>query len=221
MSLPHLSMRPRTPSRLQLTTMLALTGLLAACSLGAAAPSSRRTTLVTVMSKPAATSALHPFGRLTCVPEHGIRFCQGGQVGSRDLRVPSFDKVPLDADVALPPSGKGPYPLIVMLHGLGGSKTDWEATAANGGINDITFAKAGYAVLMYTARGSATRAGRRPRGRTRPPVPRGGSTSPTSVTRSATRSTSQDFSWTRGSPSRPSRWPGCPTGPARHSSWRC
>jgi len=77
----------------------------------------------------------------------------GGQVGGHDLRIPSFDGVPLDADVALPATGKGPFPLIVMLHGLGGSKTDWEVKRYDGLMDDVTFASMGYAVLMYTARG--------------------------------------------------------------------
>ncbi len=101
----------------------------------------------------------HPFGKLSCVPQNGIRFCQGGMdVNGHDLRVPSFDGVPLDADVALPPTGKGPFPLIVLLHGLGESKTVWETnqdasvtTASEE--NDVALASRGWAVLMYTARG--------------------------------------------------------------------
>ncbi len=86
-------------------------------------------------------------------PRHDIRFCPGGLTSGRDLRVPSFDGVPLDADVALPPTGRGPFPLIVMLHGLGGGKTDWEVSTDDGAIDDVTMATKGYAVLMYTARG--------------------------------------------------------------------
>jgi pimeloyl-ACP methyl ester carboxylesterase len=94
-----------------------------------------------------------PFGRLSCEPRYGIRLCVGGQVNGKDRRVPSFDGVPLDADVALPATGRGPFPLIVMLHGLGGSKTVWETTRDDGLLDDVTFAAMGYAVLMYTARG--------------------------------------------------------------------
>jgi pimeloyl-ACP methyl ester carboxylesterase len=79
--------------------------------------------------------------------------CSGGQSAGKDLRIPSFDGVPLDADVALPATGKGPFPLIVMLHGLGGSKSDWEVSTDDGAIDDVTMATKGYAVLMYTARG--------------------------------------------------------------------
>jgi pimeloyl-ACP methyl ester carboxylesterase len=70
-----------------------------------------------------------------------------------DRRVPSFDGVPLDADVALPATGRGPFPLIVMLHGLGQDKTSWEVSSNDGSIDDVTMASRGYAVLMYTARG--------------------------------------------------------------------
>ncbi|HVX21589.1 MAG TPA: CocE/NonD family hydrolase C-terminal non-catalytic domain-containing protein [Acidimicrobiales bacterium] len=96
----------------------------------------------------------HPFGTLSCAPAYGVRLCQGGRQGSADLRVPSFDGVPLDADVALPAKGKGPFPLVVLLHGLGGSKSEFEVTTSKGdGIDDVTLARQGYAVLMYTARG--------------------------------------------------------------------
>ena len=43
-------------------------------------------------------------------PEYGIRFCPGGTTAAHDLRVPSFDRVPLDADVALPATGKRAVP---------------------------------------------------------------------------------------------------------------
>ncbi|HEY1594232.1 MAG TPA: CocE/NonD family hydrolase [Thermoleophilaceae bacterium] len=95
-----------------------------------------------------------PFGRV-CAAQDGVRFC-GGTMATR---VASFDGVPLDADVTLPPSGNGPFPTIVMLHGWGGSKTDFEATSAAGNgnttyhYNNVYFAQRGYAVLNYTARG--------------------------------------------------------------------
>lgn len=79
-----------------------------------------------------------------------MRFCGGN---GTTQRVPSFDGVPLDADVTLPATGKGPFPLIVMLHGLDGSKHDFESTSDDGGIDNVTFASKGWAVLTYTARG--------------------------------------------------------------------
>lgn len=80
-----------------------------------------------------------------------FRFCSGS--------VTSFDGVvKLDADVTLPGRGKGPFPLVVMNHGLGGSKTSLESAtiAGEGGtfhFNNLWFASRGYAVLNYTARG--------------------------------------------------------------------
>jgi len=48
----------------------------------------------------AATKGLpKPFGRLLCAPSDGVRLCRGGMVGTQDLRVPSFDGVPLDTDL--------------------------------------------------------------------------------------------------------------------------
>jgi X-Pro dipeptidyl-peptidase C-terminal non-catalytic domain/X-Pro dipeptidyl-peptidase (S15 family) len=74
-------------------------------------------------------------------------------------RVASFDGTPLDTDLTLPASSGGPLPLIVMLHGWGLSKTDFEASglAGNGTNtwhwNNVWFAAHGFAVLNYTARG--------------------------------------------------------------------
>ena len=67
--------------------------------------------------------------------------------------MPSFDGVPLDADLALPATGNGPFPLIVLLHGFGYTKTSYEAKSPDDGLDDATLASRGYAVLMYTARG--------------------------------------------------------------------
>src|SRR5438445_13811193 len=47
-------------------------------------------------------------------------------------KIPSFDGVPLDVDLTVPQGPVTPRPLVVMLHGWGGSKTDWEsATRSN------------------------------------------------------------------------------------------
>ena len=73
--------------------------------------------------------------------------------------VPSFDGTPLDVDVSIPTSATGPLPLMVMLHGWGNSKTDFESTtlAGNGTYsydwNNAWFVSKGWAVLNYTARG--------------------------------------------------------------------
>ncbi|MCL4445813.1 MAG: alpha/beta fold hydrolase [Actinobacteria bacterium] len=100
-----------------------------------------------------------PFGKLSCVARDGMRFCKGGLVNGKDLAVPSFDGVPLSADVALPATGKGPFPLIVLLHGFGASKSEFETSANDGSLDDATMAARGWAVLMYTARGFGSSCG--------------------------------------------------------------
>jgi fermentation-respiration switch protein FrsA (DUF1100 family) len=96
-----------------------------------------------------------PFGR-SCTAQQGVRFC-GGDVTTR---VASFDGVPLDVDMTLPATGNGPFPTIVMMHGWGGSKADFESSSGPGGNgnttyhwNNVWFAQHGYAVINYTARG--------------------------------------------------------------------
>ena len=79
--------------------------------------------------------------------------------------VPSFDGTPLDADLTLPAGkapGGGAHPLIVLLHGFSGDKHDWQSSndTADGKDkwhwNSHWFAKRGYYVLSYTARGFRT-----------------------------------------------------------------
>ena len=80
--------------------------------------------------------------------------------------VASFDGVPLDADVSIPDTAAGALPLMVMMHGWGNSKTEWEATtlAGNGTYsydwNNAWFASQGWAVLTYSARGFHQSCGR-------------------------------------------------------------
>jgi len=82
------------------------------------------------------------------------RFCSG--------YVPTFDGVPLDVDLTLPATATpaGGFPLLVMMHGWGNSKTDWESadfcdngSADRCNYNNLAFAHRGYAVLSYSARG--------------------------------------------------------------------
>ncbi|GII25237.1 hypothetical protein [Planosporangium mesophilum] len=75
-------------------------------------------------------------------------------------QVASFDGSPLDVDVTLPMPGTGTrHPLMVLLHGFGNNKHEWESTsdAADGADkyhwNSHWFAAHGYYVLTYTARG--------------------------------------------------------------------
>jgi dienelactone hydrolase len=103
-----------------------------------------------------------PLG-LACAPADGVRFCPGN--GTTD-RTPSFDGVPLDADVTLPATGVGPWPTIVLLNGLGGQTRQFEPTAPQPGPgrapkilidpthhDNVWFASRGYAVLAYSSRG--------------------------------------------------------------------
>ncbi|HEX4188136.1 MAG TPA: CocE/NonD family hydrolase [Solirubrobacteraceae bacterium] len=96
-----------------------------------------------------------PFGH-ACKAQNGVRFCPTESLAQR---VHTFDGVPLDVDVTLPPTGNGPFPTIVMLHGWGGSKTDFESSTPAGDgnatfdYNNVYYAQHGYAVVNYSARG--------------------------------------------------------------------
>jgi fermentation-respiration switch protein FrsA (DUF1100 family) len=114
-----------------------------------------------------------PFGHQCSTQADGTRFCPTSEGGPGETLdgVPSFDGVPLDVDVTLPPSGvRAPYPTIVMLHGYGGEKTDFESSdpAGDGSTtfhyNNDWFARRGYAVLNYTARGFGHSCGGGPSG---------------------------------------------------------
>jgi len=100
--------------------------------------------IATALGAPAGASAdvNQVFGSIPCAPQDGVRFCEG----TNATRVRAFDEVPLDVNVALPAQGDGPFPLVVFLHGYGGSKTDNTARAKR-------YAARGYAALAYTARG--------------------------------------------------------------------
>ena len=85
-----------------------------------------------------------------------FRFCESGFVP----QIKSADGTArLDVDVTLPATSKKPLGLIVMLHGLGGSKDSFqsddsiEGTGGQYHFNNLWFASKGYAVLTYTARG--------------------------------------------------------------------
>jgi fermentation-respiration switch protein FrsA (DUF1100 family) len=104
-----------------------------------------------------------PFGHACTTRPDGTRFCPTTDAGAGRTvdGVPSFDGVPLDVDVTLPPAsdGNGPFPTIVMLHGWGSDKTDFESTTPGGDgsityhYNNDYYAQQGYAVVNYTARG--------------------------------------------------------------------
>ncbi len=108
-----------------------------------------------VLATAGAAAEPAPFGH-ACKAQNGVRFCPTETLAQR---VPTFDGVPLDADVTLPAEGAGPFPTIVMLHGWGGSKTSFESTTPAGDgnetfdYNNVYYAQHGFAVLNYSARG--------------------------------------------------------------------
>jgi dienelactone hydrolase len=109
---------------------------------------------------PASATTL-PAGFGPDCPTYGdLRICSGS--------VPSFDGSQLDVDLTLPATGGAPHPLIVMLHGFGDNKHEWESTtdAGDGGDkyhwNSHWFAQRGYYVLTYTARGFRTKSASEP-----------------------------------------------------------
>src|SRR3954452_25238713 len=109
----------------------------------------------------ASAAPASPFGH-ACADQDGVLFCPSA---SLDDRVPSWDGVPLDVDVTLPETGDGPFPTIVMMHGLGGSKTDFETADDTGSgsrlfYNNRFYAKRGYAVVNMTARGYGNSCGK-------------------------------------------------------------
>lgn len=96
----------------------------------------------------------------------GDRICSG--------TVPSFDGAPLDVDVTLPSSGGGERrKLITLLHGFGADKHAWESNDDEGNgadslrWNNHWFARHGYYVINYTARGFRTE----PPSANQPPTP--------------------------------------------------
>src|SRR2546430_5095276 len=93
-----------------------------------------------------ASAQASPLGLTDCAPAQGVYQCSG--------LVKTWDGVPLDTTVTLPAQGATRLPLIADIHGFGNSK--WEyldpASEAYTG-HAYTWAKAGYAVLTYTARG--------------------------------------------------------------------
>jgi hypothetical protein len=103
---------------------------------------------------------------IPCVTEEGgVRFCSG----SIATRVPTWDGVPLDVDVWLPPEEqKAPYPLIVGLHGFGATKF---GSFGNQRVA-VEFAQQGYMAMGYSARGQGASCGV-PVSRTPPECDRG------------------------------------------------
>lgn len=99
--------------------------------------------LVPATSTAAATA---PLGFRSCVATQRVYQCAG--------LAPSWDGVPLDTTITLPRAGVSHLPLVVELNGFGNSKYEYldpNSQAYTG--NAFDWARRGYAVLTYTARG--------------------------------------------------------------------
>ena len=90
--------------------------------------------------------AAAPLGLTSCAPAEGLHQCSG--------LVKTWDGVPLDTTVTLPSADASGLPLVVLVHGFGNSKYEYldPASSAYTG-NAFEWARRGYAVLTYTARG--------------------------------------------------------------------
>jgi hypothetical protein len=93
-----------------------------------------------------ASAAPAPLGLTECGPAEGVYQCSG--------LVATWDGVPLDTTVTLPAEGASGLPLVAEIHGFGNSKYEYLDPASTAYTdNAFAWARAGYAVLTYTARG--------------------------------------------------------------------
>lgn len=106
----------------------------------------RAVAVLAALAAPAAAPAAPPLGLRECAPVAGVVRCDGV--------VRSWDGVPLDTTVVLPREGATRNALVVALHGFGNSKEEYlnAGDSAYTG-NAYEWARAGFAVLAYTARG--------------------------------------------------------------------
>lgn len=137
----------------------------AARSLAAAVATLVACAVLLILPGAALAAPPEPFGH-PCIDRNGTLRCA---TDTLDDRVPSFDGAPLDVDVTLPAGydeTDDPLPTIVMMHGFGGNKTAFQSdtpestSSTNFHYNDNFFAKQGYAVVNYTARGFGRSCGR-------------------------------------------------------------
>jgi dienelactone hydrolase len=93
-----------------------------------------------------ASAAGGPLGLDDCQTTHGTYQCTG--------LVETWDGVPLDTTMTLPDAGARHLPLVAEIHGFGNSKYEYLDPASTAYTdNAFAWAKDGYAVLTYTARG--------------------------------------------------------------------
>src|SRR4051812_38540215 len=105
------------------------------------------TALLVIACCGSAQAAPAPLGLSDCETTQGVYQCTG--------TVKTWDGVPLDTTVTLPSAqAAGPLALIADIHGFGNSKYEYLDPASDAYTGSAyTWAKAGYAVLTYTARG--------------------------------------------------------------------
>ena len=102
--------------------------------------------LVLLAAAPAPAFAAGPLGLDECGEVEDVYQCSG--------HAESWDGIPLDATVTLPSEGARNLPLVAEIHGFGNSKWEYLDPASKAYTdNAFDWAKDGYAVLTYTARG--------------------------------------------------------------------
>ena len=102
--------------------------------------------LTAVLLAMPADAAAGPLGMERCAPVEGLRQCSG--------LVRTWDGVPLDTTVTLPADGGSGLPLVVLIHGFGNSKSEYLGPPSASYTDTASgWARDGYAVLTYTARG--------------------------------------------------------------------
>src|SRR3954469_3709834 len=112
---------------------------------------------ITLVPATAEAATPAPFGH-ACTPQNDVRFCPTSDLATRPT---SFDGTPIDVDVTLPATGDGPFPTILLMHGLGQDKTTCEKLrGAEPGYANWAFARQGYAVVTPTARGYGNSCGK-------------------------------------------------------------
>src|SRR5947208_9435485 len=90
--------------------------------------------------------AAPPLALASCGAAQGVYQCSG--------LAATWDGVPLDTTVTLPAASAAHLPLVVEIHGFGNSKYEYLDPASTAYTdNAYSWARAGYAVLTYTARG--------------------------------------------------------------------
>src|SRR2546421_5874728 len=78
-------------------------------------------------------SVLPPIAGQAQVAVPGLNGCPlYGDVNICSGEVASWDGSPLDVDLTLPMASGGRHPLIVMLHGFGNNKHEWESVTDEG-----------------------------------------------------------------------------------------